>query len=461
MPKLSDKKKKKKKPLKQKQKQKQIVKTNVKVTVQSSGGSGGSGGGGTPSFIPQMFRDTSGENQRLVSLVEQIAARVPRQAAAAEPPVYNPANDASTRNAVFNAPINLNVPEQVGGVKLKQVRKRKPQKITVIKQTATGPVEVEETAEMSEAIARAKLKAMEAEADMPFYEAERFNPSNDDETLDYIFNQPNTNNNSISDRIFTSNLQKKDPIAFENNRDEIQSVISGVSDVSSYRGGGSYTPSIGSEVEFLKSKIKLVKTGEELNKYIAEQRKLQPVFAGEEEASFIIPSSLSSSSSPSIMSGLGSEPMSLEGLMKSGALSATSSVAPSSKSSVNPSSKSSVAPSSKSSVAPSKVSSNLFKQIDDLNTQIKQETAKEKTLIGESKEIQRKQFDLVNTLIEKKLALQEQAGKPKTTMVEKAAISMKADAPKMTMVEKAAIAMEADAPFGRFKNGKPRKSPSL
>ena len=435
MPKLSDKKKKKKKPLKQKQKQKQIVKTNVKVTVQSSGGSGG---GGAPSFIPQMFRDTSGENQRLVNLVEQIAARVPRQAAAAEAPVYNPANDASTRNAVFNAPINLNVPEQVGGVKLKQVRQRKPQKITVIKQTATGPVEVEQPAEMSEAIARAKLKAMEAEADMPFYQTERFNPSNDDETVDYIFNQPNTNNNSISDRIFTSNLQKKDPIAFENNRDEIQSVISGVSDVSSYRGGGSYTPSIGSEVEFLKSKINIVKASEEFDKYIAEQRKLQPFFVGEEEASFSIPSSSSSSSNPSIMSALGSEPMSLEGLMKSGALSASSSVAPSSKSSVNPSS---VASSSKSSVNPSKVSTNLFKQIDDLNAQIKQETAKEKTLIGESKEIQRKQFDIVNTLIEKRLALQEQAGKPKTTMVEKA--------------------MKADAPFGRFKNGKPRKTPSV
>ena len=103
MPKLGEKKKKKKaQKQKQKQKQKQIVKTNVKVNVQSSGGSGG---GGTPSFIPQMFRDTFGENQRLVNLVEQIAARVPRQAAAAEPPVYNPANDASTRNAVFNAPI--------------------------------------------------------------------------------------------------------------------------------------------------------------------------------------------------------------------------------------------------------------------------------------------------------------------------------------------------------------------
>ena len=449
MPKLSDKKKKKKKPLKQKQKQKQIVKTNVKVTVQSSGGSGGSGGGGTPSFIPQMFRDTSGENQRLVSLVEQIAARVPRQPAAAEPPVYNPANDASTRNAVFNAPINLNVPEQVGGVKLKAPRQRKPQKITVIKQPAEASAEA--SAEMGEAIARAQLKAMEAESEMPFYEAERFNPSNDDETLDYIFNQPNTNNNSISDRIFTSNLQKKDPIAFENNRDEIQSVISGVSNVSSYRGGGSYNPSIGSDIEFAKAGLEILKTGQALNKYIAEQRKSKPVFAGEEEASFIIPSSSSSSSSPSIMSALGSEPMSLEGLMKSGTLSAPSSVAPSS-----------VAPSSKSSVEPSKVSTNLFKQIDDLNAQIKKETAKEKTLIGESREIQKKQFDLVNTLIEKKLALQEQAGKPKITMVEKAEKAPKADKPKMmTMVEKAATKMDVDAPFGRFKNGNPRKSPSL
>jgi hypothetical protein len=116
MPKLSDKKKK-KKAQKQKQKQKQIVKTNVKVNVQSSGGSGG---GGTPSFIPQMFRDTSGENQRLVSLVEQIAARVPRRIYPAPLPAENlpnPYNDPTTVNAVFNAPIDLNVPEEVGGVK--------------------------------------------------------------------------------------------------------------------------------------------------------------------------------------------------------------------------------------------------------------------------------------------------------------------------------------------------------
>lgn len=106
--------KKKKKAQKQKQKQKQIVKTNVKVNVQSSGGSGG---GGAPSFIPQMFRDTSGENQRIISLVEQIASRVPRLSVASEAPVYNPANDPSTVNAVFNAPIDLNVPEELGGVK--------------------------------------------------------------------------------------------------------------------------------------------------------------------------------------------------------------------------------------------------------------------------------------------------------------------------------------------------------
>jgi hypothetical protein len=113
----------KKKKTKQKQKQKQIVKTNVKVNVQSSGGSGG--GGSTPSFIPQPFRDTSGENTRLVSLVEQIVARVPRQAVAASAPAYNPANDAASVKAVFNAPIDLNVPNEVGGVGKKLKNKRK------------------------------------------------------------------------------------------------------------------------------------------------------------------------------------------------------------------------------------------------------------------------------------------------------------------------------------------------
>lgn len=128
MPKLGEKKKKKKaQKQKQKQKQKQIVKTNVKVNVQSSGGSGG---GGTPSFIPQMFRDTFGENQRLVNLVEQIAARVPKR-------IYplpaenlpNPYNDPATVRAVFNAPIDLNVPEEVGPVgETKKKRTRGPNK---------------------------------------------------------------------------------------------------------------------------------------------------------------------------------------------------------------------------------------------------------------------------------------------------------------------------------------------
>lgn len=119
-PSMADKKKK-KKPLKQKQKQKQIVKTNVKVNVQASGGSGGGGSGGSapaPSYVPQAFRDTSGENPRLISLVEQIVARVPRLSVAApSAPEYNPANDVASVNAVFNAPINTDVPVELGGVK--------------------------------------------------------------------------------------------------------------------------------------------------------------------------------------------------------------------------------------------------------------------------------------------------------------------------------------------------------
>jgi hypothetical protein len=114
-----------KKP-KQKQKQKQVVKQSVRVNVQSSGGSGA---GGTSGPLPMQFRDTSGENQRLMSLVEQIArSRAPIQQAIPDPvriavPVrvpeavaerYNPANDEATVNDVFNAPINTNKPSQLG-----------------------------------------------------------------------------------------------------------------------------------------------------------------------------------------------------------------------------------------------------------------------------------------------------------------------------------------------------------
>ena len=108
-----------KKP-KQKQKQKQVVKQSVRVNVQSSGGSGA---GGTSGPLPMQFRDTSGENQRLVSLVEQIArSRAPIQQAVPNPmrapsiiaEAYNPENDEATVNGIFNAPINTNKPRQMG-----------------------------------------------------------------------------------------------------------------------------------------------------------------------------------------------------------------------------------------------------------------------------------------------------------------------------------------------------------
>ena len=115
---------KKKKP-KQKQKQKQTVRTSVKVNVQSSGGSGGGGvsqGGGMPSYIPNAFNQ-----EKLVGLLEQISQKVAvRQnvpvptgmpiSQPIEPPVENPANDDTTLKAVFNSPINFDIPLEVGGV---------------------------------------------------------------------------------------------------------------------------------------------------------------------------------------------------------------------------------------------------------------------------------------------------------------------------------------------------------
>lgn len=125
MPALASKKKKaiEKKPKpKQKQKQKQIVKTNVKVNVQSAGG-----GGGTT--MPQAFGDRTGENVRLMNLVEQLSrTRETAGARAAlskaepisvtdmpiktkeEAPIANPSNDAATVAGVFNAPIDTAAP---------------------------------------------------------------------------------------------------------------------------------------------------------------------------------------------------------------------------------------------------------------------------------------------------------------------------------------------------------------
>ena len=139
MPALASKKKKamvaslEKKPKpKQKQKQKQIVKTNVKVNVQSAGG----GGGAT---MPQAFGDRTGENVRLMNLVEQLSRT--RETAGAkvaipvsipvpisvpipvninmpikkleEDQIANPSNDAATVAGVFNAPINTITPSDL------------------------------------------------------------------------------------------------------------------------------------------------------------------------------------------------------------------------------------------------------------------------------------------------------------------------------------------------------------
>ena len=129
-----------KKP-KQKQKQKQVVKQSVRVNVQSSGGSGA---GGTSGPLPMQFRDTSGENQRLMSLVEQIArSRAPIQQAVADPvmvpipvrvpePVaerYNPANDEALVDNVFNAPINTKKPVELGPVNERPIARKKPKKV--------------------------------------------------------------------------------------------------------------------------------------------------------------------------------------------------------------------------------------------------------------------------------------------------------------------------------------------
>jgi hypothetical protein len=105
-----------KKKLRQKQKQKQQQNVRVNVT-QSGGGASGGGGGSFPVYIPQQtpqqFRDTSGENVKLTGLIQSLENRIanfrpPVVAPVAVEPVANPANDAATQTAVFNAPITYN-----------------------------------------------------------------------------------------------------------------------------------------------------------------------------------------------------------------------------------------------------------------------------------------------------------------------------------------------------------------
>lgn len=157
----------KKKKLKQKQKQKQVVKQNVKVTVQSSGGSGGGG-----SSVPSRFTDTSGENVRLQGLIEQLSRRIP-------------------------APVVMPVEQSV-----------------LVQKPVEIPAVFSKPRALQEERAKAKLEAL--------YES---NSSNDNETVNKVFNAPNNNNNSISERILADKLQQIDPEGYEANLDDIQGVF--------------------------------------------------------------------------------------------------------------------------------------------------------------------------------------------------------------------------------------------
>ena len=228
MPSMKEKKSKakpKKQRPKQKQKQKQIVKQNVKVNVQSSGG-----GGGSSIPMPTRFMDTTGENVRLQNLVQQLI-RQPQQAVA---PVA--------------APMPYNDP----------------------------------AIDYQEAIAKGKLRAMEAEAGNPYFEGDSYRPSNDDVTLDDVFRPSNSNNNNIMENIYNSNLRDRRPKYFEDNQYDIQAGEHGISLGSEH--------SIGSDIQFASAGIQILKKGEEINRLIAERTKKQqeersafsqPKFAGE------------------------------------------------------------------------------------------------------------------------------------------------------------------------------------
>jgi hypothetical protein len=103
-----------KKKLRQKQKQKQQQNVRVNITQTGGGASGGGGGGGSfpvfiPQPIPQQFRDTSGENVKLTGLIKNLENKIANfRFPVAQAPIPNPANDAATQTAVFNAPINYN-----------------------------------------------------------------------------------------------------------------------------------------------------------------------------------------------------------------------------------------------------------------------------------------------------------------------------------------------------------------
>lgn len=118
MPPKVDKKKKPKRARAMPKKASKNIKQIVKVQVQSSGGSG-AGGTSVPaasSPVPASFFDRSGENVQLRSLLQQaIAAQgVPRSIPLKEEIPVNPANDAATTEAIFNAKSNLDKAQGAG-----------------------------------------------------------------------------------------------------------------------------------------------------------------------------------------------------------------------------------------------------------------------------------------------------------------------------------------------------------
>lgn len=258
MPSMKEKKSKakpKKQRPKQKQKQKQIVKQNVKVNVQSSGGSGG---GGSSIPMPNRFMDTSGENVRLQNLVQQL----------------------------------IRQPQQLI---------RQPQQ-AVVPVAAPMPYN-DPVIDYQEAIAKGKLRAMEAEAGNPYFEGDSYRPSNDDVTLEDVFKPANSNNNNIMENVYNSNLRDRRPKYFEDNQYDIQAREDGISLGGTlptqlemrgrFKHPGSIpgsVHSIGSDIQFASAGIQILKKSEEINRLIAERTKQQqqegsafsqPKFAGE------------------------------------------------------------------------------------------------------------------------------------------------------------------------------------
>jgi len=197
---------------KQKQKQKQIVKQNVKVSVESSGGSGGAG---TPSFVPQSFRDMTGENIRQIQLLGQIAESLKskpietfKKPAIPSPDIPNPYNDSATVSAVFNAPINTNKPVQLGpdNELAKDAKKQGKYKKPVSERMSEREAGYfSQSTSEGEAATIAEIRRQE-KASIEF--ANKYNPKNDSRTLNAVYNPPINTNRPVELGLSTSRYER-------------------------------------------------------------------------------------------------------------------------------------------------------------------------------------------------------------------------------------------------------------